>query len=158
MSPAKTKGIFLGIVLGVLVGAGLLYVRGGREVEEVASELPEVEPPPADSMATAEIALPDSVPAYSVLGVAEELGSPTRGDVIVPALTRETPAAVREAVLRRIMQLEGLDEAALFCSEDALRAAYSEVFQSEHPGALQTCGLGQVGSDGVFNSWDALYR
>lgn len=153
--------VILGLVLGILVGGGLALFLAGRGTPEPPPEvaLPdtvaELQPVPEDSVTPAETEEVGPLPEYSILGVVEELGAPTRGDVLVPSLSRETPASVRESVLRRIMKREGFDEAALFCSEDAMRAAYAETYQGESPGALQTCGLGQVGSDGRFNPWDA---
>ena len=168
MNLERRKGAILGALLGVIAAVGVLYLIGERRGETIAevtgpeetpgSVVTESEPGEGASPESAEPATPESLPSYAVLGVVEELGRPTRGDVLVPAFSRETPADTRESALRRIMELEGLGEAALFCNEDAMKAAYSDVYAQEHPGALQTCGLGQIGSDGVFNSWDTAFE
>ena len=168
MNMDRRRGAILGLILGVVAAAGVLFIIGreapeppidATDPEETSLELTdEAMPAEPDSAESGEPAALASLPSYTVLGVVEELGSPARGDVLVPAFSRETPAQVREATLRQIMDLEELGEATLFCSEDAMKAAYSDVYASEHPGALQTCGLGQIGSDGIFNSWDAAFE
>jgi hypothetical protein len=99
----------------------------------------------------------EPLPEYSVIEEGVAQNGIAWGSVLVRSFSRNTPAAERERVLRRIAEDRDWGEAGLYCSEDAQRADFSRSFAEAHPGALESCAIGILDRDGVFQSWDDLY-
>ena len=97
------------------------------------------------------------LPQYTVLFSVERFGGGGRfGDVLVPSLSRATPAEERERVARAIAQKEGLADVTIYSSEDAYKANTSERYLRAHPDALRRGLLGSLQS-GRFTPGEALF-
>ena len=57
-----------------------------------------------------------SEPEYTVLDIVDQLNGVRYGDVLVPSISRDTPASRRADGLREIARREGFGDASLFCS------------------------------------------
>ena len=118
--------------------------------------VPESEPAPEATAVEQPVPEPDPLPEYRILDRTRLMGGGAHGDVLVESYSRETPAGNRREALRRIMSKEGLSEAALYCSEDAMRASYSSSYAEAHPSEVERCAIG-VYVNGRFSSYDDLY-
>lgn len=137
----------------LLTIAGLVACANQSEPEPVEQATPvEQQEPQPEVRPLDRIELP----AYRVLDRTQLLGGGTHGDVLVESFSRQTPVVVtRRQILGRIMAEEGFREAALYCSEEAMRASYSSSYAAAHPGAGERCSLGAF-SGGRFDSYENL--
>jgi len=71
------------------------------------------------------------------------------GDVLVESMSRATPVQVREKTLRKISKKEGFSSASLYCSREAMKAAFSNPFRDAQQD-VSNCSLGYLGPDGNF--------
>jgi hypothetical protein len=97
-----------------------------------------------------------ALPAYTILFQMEKLGGGRYGDVLVPSVSRETPAKERETLARAIASREGFDDVTLYSTEDAYEANMSSSYASAHPNAMRDGFLGML-QDGVFTAGEVLY-
>lgn len=104
---------------------------------------------PVESKATSDL------PAYKLADVVNQRVGGRIGEVIIPSLSRTSPAQRREAVARAIAEKEGLQEVVLYATEEAMRADSSASYAEQHPGAMK----GYLGSlrGGKFIPAEALY-
>jgi len=97
------------------------------------------------------------LPSYIVLYVNEAGdGSGRFGDVLVPSLSRQTPASERESLARRIAEKEHINHMCLYSTKDAYQANVSGSYQEAHPNALRDGFLGVVDGD-KWTLGEALY-
>jgi hypothetical protein len=92
-----------------------------------------------ESPASSEASIPEYV-------VADRVGN--YGDIVAPSLSLSTPREELATVANAIGVREGLDELSLYCSQDAVRANFSQSFLEANPRAYD-CVLGSW-EDGVF--------
>ena len=71
------------------------------------------------------------------------------GDVLVPSLSRTTPADRREKLARAICKHERLDDIDLYSTKEAQKANLSASYAESHPDALREGFLGSL-KDGTF--------
>lgn len=91
-----------------------------------------------------------TMPAYRILfRVALANGSGDMADVLITSLSKQTPVADREKIVRAIAKKEGLVMVALYCTEEAQKANDSASYSKAHPGALAKGYLGML-QGGVF--------
>ena len=89
-----------------------------------------------------------SIPEYVVADRVGILGGGNYGDIVVPSLSSSTPREELATVANAISAREGLDRLSLYCSQDAVRANFSQSFLEANPGAYD-CVLGSW-EGGVF--------
>lgn len=91
------------------------------------------------------------LPAYTVLfSVDLADGSGRMGQILVPSLSRKTPASKRESVARGVAAKEGFVAVYLYRTEDAYKADMSSSYAKAHPDALKNGYLGML-EQGKFN-------
>ena len=99
----------------------------------------------------------DGLPAYTVLNATQNLSGEIAGNILVPSLTRKTPAQQREDVFRRIANREGLLTAAFYSSAEAYEADRSEAYAKSHPSALRKGSTGLLMWTGQFTPGEVLH-
>ncbi len=88
---------------------------------------------------------PPGFPEYEILFQTDDpLGRRVFAEVLVPALSPQTPKRDRRRVSRTIADLEGLDDLTLYCTRQAHEAHYSMDFADAHPDALANGLLGSL--------------
>ncbi len=156
------------------LGAGTQVVAGTQAVAYIAdAEIPEPAPvpepdpvPEADLVEAARTALaadpiveepavassvserprpPPGFPEYEILFQTDDpLGRRVFAEVLVTALSPQTPKRDRRRVSRTIAELEGLDDLTLYCTRQAHEAHYSMDYADAHPDALARGLLGSL--------------
>ena len=88
---------------------------------------------------------PPGFPDYEILFQTDDpLGRRVYAEVLVLALSPQTPKRDRRRVSRTIAELEGLDDLTLYCTRQAHEAHYSMDFADRHPDALARGLLGSL--------------
>ena len=106
---------------------------------------PNVEPPAVESSVSDRPALPPGFPVYEILFQTDDpLGRRVYAEVLVPALSPQTPKRDRRRVSRTIAELEGIDDLTLYCTRQAREAHYSMDYSDAHPNALAQGLLGSL--------------
>ena len=116
-----------------LVDGWFRVFRNGQPIGYSASSVLNEGPPSSEA----------SIPEYVV---ADRVGN--YGDIVVPSLSLSAPREELATVANAIGVREGLDELSLYCSQDAVRANFSQSFLEANPCAYD-CVLGSW-EDGVF--------
>lgn len=107
---------------------------------------------PAESpIAEGERPISKELPAYEILDSVETISDGGMADVLVSSYSRETSVAEREDFAEAVASKEGLAWVTLYCSREAFRANYSSSFSESHPGALESCYLGDWKRDRGFS-------
>jgi hypothetical protein len=132
-----------GLVIMLALSAGLTSACSDREVGSEKAEPSEMTPS-------------EVLPEYVVLDVVQQPSGSRYGDILVADYSRSTAVDIREAALRKIMSKEEMQQASLYCSEDAMHAHFSAAFAQSHPDALSTCFLGGI-SSGQFVAGESIY-
>ena len=106
---------------------------------------PIVEEPAIASREPERPAPPPGFPEYEILFQTDDpLGRRVYAEVLVPALSPQTPKRDRRRVSRTIAELEGLDDLTLYCTRQAHEAHYSMDYADRHPDALARGLLGSL--------------
>ena len=116
-----------------LVDGWFRVFRNGQPIGYSASSVLNEGPPSSEA----------SIPEYVV---ADRVGN--YGDIVVPSLSLSAPREELATVANAIGVREGLDALSLYCSQDAVRANFSQSFLEANPRAYD-CVLGSW-EDGVF--------
>ncbi len=88
---------------------------------------------------------PPGFPEYEILFQTDDpLGRRVYAEVLVTALSPQTPKRDRRRVSRTIAELEGLDDLTLYCTRQAHEAHYSMDYADAHPDALARGLLGSL--------------
>lgn len=82
-----------------------------------------------------------SLPEYKVLDQLTEIDGTKFGEILIESYSHETPVEEIENTLEQIAQKIHVNKIALYCSEEAERADYSESYMKAHPEAAK-CILG----------------
>ena len=86
-----------------------------------------------------------SGPAYTVLDRVELFsGEGTHGDVLVTSISPSTPKSELAAIFKGIAEKENFAEMALYCTQDAYKANYSDSYARSNPNALKNGYLGSI--------------
>ncbi|MCH8969627.1 MAG: hypothetical protein IIA66_10980 [Planctomycetes bacterium] len=132
------------------VDVGTLVVASiaDAEIPEPAPA-PEADPiaeePTAANRVSDRPALPPGFPVYEILFQTDDpLGRRVYAEVLVPALSPQTPKRDRRRVSRTIAELEGIDDLTLYCTRQAREAHYSMDYSDAHPNALAQGLLGSL--------------
>jgi hypothetical protein len=143
----------------VLATLSLIVACGGvpdSDTRPNAGVQPEVTAePPQPRVELGVRAASAGLPSYEVMYVIDTAAAGLRGDILITDMSGETPASELESVLRSIIEREGLDLAALYCSRDAYQASIDYAYADSNPDALRTCYLGRM-QDDTFTPGDAL--
>lgn len=92
----------------------------------------------------------NEVPPYTLLTKMRLLnGTGWYADVLVPSLSRKTPAAERERIMRIVAYREKFSSGTLYCTREAEKANFDEEYSKAHPSALKQGLLGSF-ENGVF--------
>ncbi len=106
---------------------------------------PNVEPPAIENSVSERPAPPPGFPEYEILFQTDDpLGRRVYAEVLVPALSAQTPKRDRRRVSRTIAELEGIDDLTLYCTRQAHEAHYSMDYSDTHPDALARGLLGSL--------------
>ena len=106
---------------------------------------PIVEEPSIASREPERPAPPPGFPEYEILFQTDDpLGRRVYAEVLVTALSPQTPKRDRRRVSRTIAELEGLDDLTLYCTRQAHEAHYSMDYADRHPDALARGLLGSL--------------
>ena len=98
------------------------------------------------------------LPAYVLLLKCESLeGGTWYGDILIESMSRDTPVAERERVLRAICEGEGLENAFLYSNRAAYQAHYPDIYPEAPRRAFHKGILGKLVS-GVFQAGEVVVR
>ena len=86
-----------------------------------------------------------SGPAYTVLDRVElASGEGTYGDVLVTSISPSTPKSELKEIFNGIAAKENFVEMALYCTQDAYKANYSDSYSRANPNALKKGYIGSI--------------
>ncbi len=98
----------------------------------------------------------EPLPAYSKLFVGPVVTGGLHGEILVPDVSRSSPASKRESIARRIARKEDLSQLELYSTEDAYKANSSASYLKEHPDAMKRGYLGSL-KDGAFTPGEKFF-
>ncbi|MCB0368814.1 MAG: hypothetical protein KDD45_05030 [Bdellovibrionales bacterium] len=89
-----------------------------------------------------------SLPQYKILDKLTEIDGTKYCEILIESYSRETPKEEIEATLEKLIQKLNVDKIALYCSEEAKLADFSESYRNTHPEAVK-CILGLYQDHGL---------